>query len=250
MRISEKEVFHIIKSFEDIFFQGKIYLFGSRLDDEKKGGDIDLYLCPKDKSELEKKEISFLKKLTSLIPDKDIDIVFEKNEKNPVEIEAKNGILLNYTNFKIISYLKESSRHYEILLEAKKQIHHMFPLSKKQYENFKLEDIKNIDWFLYRFFKLQDTVGAKIFKLVASTFHQNVDELSFAKVLSILEKAKIIPSSDDWQALRNARNKIAHEYNDQTDLNIENLNRLYESFAILNEVFKNLQKKYNKNKTN
>jgi len=29
-----------------VFEEGNIYLFGSRADDTKKGGDIDLYLCP------------------------------------------------------------------------------------------------------------------------------------------------------------------------------------------------------------
>lgn len=47
MRLTEFERATIKKVFLEIFKEGKIYLFGSRVDDTKLGGDIDLYLRPK-----------------------------------------------------------------------------------------------------------------------------------------------------------------------------------------------------------
>ena len=44
MRLSTYEVDAIKDTFKDIFQNGDIYLFGSRIDDDKKGGDIDLYI--------------------------------------------------------------------------------------------------------------------------------------------------------------------------------------------------------------
>jgi predicted nucleotidyltransferase len=44
MRLSKKEIEAIKRSFAEIFGEGEIYLFGSRTDDTKKGGDIDLFL--------------------------------------------------------------------------------------------------------------------------------------------------------------------------------------------------------------
>jgi predicted nucleotidyltransferase len=44
MRLSNKYKEVIKKYFFNIFEKGEIYLFGSRVDDNKKGGDIDLYL--------------------------------------------------------------------------------------------------------------------------------------------------------------------------------------------------------------
>ena len=40
MRLNENEIIQIKQSFESVFHTGKIYLFGSRIDDTKKGGDI------------------------------------------------------------------------------------------------------------------------------------------------------------------------------------------------------------------
>nr|MBL0721603.1 nucleotidyltransferase domain-containing protein [Sulfurovaceae bacterium] len=44
MRLMTQEKNAIIESFQEVFKSGKIYLFGSRVDDSKKGGDIDLYI--------------------------------------------------------------------------------------------------------------------------------------------------------------------------------------------------------------
>ena len=44
MRLSDRYIKVIKNKFNEIFDGGEIYLFGSRIDDTKKGGDIDLYL--------------------------------------------------------------------------------------------------------------------------------------------------------------------------------------------------------------
>ena len=52
MRLSKKYIETIKKYFKEFFQNGEIYLFGSRVDDSKKGGDIDLYLVLKEHSNL------------------------------------------------------------------------------------------------------------------------------------------------------------------------------------------------------
>ncbi|HFU77888.1 MAG TPA: nucleotidyltransferase domain-containing protein, partial [Epsilonproteobacteria bacterium] len=44
MRLLQSEADAIKSTFLALFHSGKIYLFGSRVDDSKKGGDIDLFL--------------------------------------------------------------------------------------------------------------------------------------------------------------------------------------------------------------
>ncbi len=95
MRLSEKYIFVIKKYFYEIFQEGEIYLFGSRIDDNKKGGDIDLYLVLNDFSNLFDKKIKFLAKIKRELGEQKIDVVFNIDSSRLIEQEAKQwGIKL------------------------------------------------------------------------------------------------------------------------------------------------------------
>ncbi|QEN05592.1 nucleotidyltransferase domain-containing protein [Thiospirochaeta perfilievii] len=96
MRLTSFEIMSIKNTFKETFENGSIYLFGSRVDDKKRGGDIDLYLCPtKVFQDERKKKIEFLIKLQSLIGEQKIDVVVSKDKNRLIEQEAlKKGIEL------------------------------------------------------------------------------------------------------------------------------------------------------------
>jgi len=91
MRLKEFEIQAIKEAFDNVFEKGEVILFGSRIDDNKKGGDIDLYI--KAEYSFEKK-ISFLAKLKRKIGERKIDVVFNIDENRVIEKEAKCGILI------------------------------------------------------------------------------------------------------------------------------------------------------------
>ncbi len=94
MRLSQYEIKAIKDSFNLIFTDGEIYLFGSRVDDNLKGGDIDLYIVTNDINKV-KKKIDFLVKVKNKIGEQKIDVVLSYDKTKPIEREAiKNGILL------------------------------------------------------------------------------------------------------------------------------------------------------------
>lgn len=76
------------EKFDKVFDKGEIYLFGSRVDDTKKGGDIDLYLKTEDKTDLFKKKIKFLSSIKQELGEQKIDIVFSKDDTRLIEKEA------------------------------------------------------------------------------------------------------------------------------------------------------------------
>ena len=88
MRLSNKYVEVIKKYFNEFFKNGEIYLFGSRVDDNKKGGDIDLYLVLDEHKNLFEKKIKFLSRIKKELGEQKIDIVFNTDNTRLIEKEA------------------------------------------------------------------------------------------------------------------------------------------------------------------
>jgi len=94
MRLSIKYQQTIKKYFNE-FFDGKIYLFGSRVDDAKKGGDIDLYLVVNNQDDLFQRKIKFLSRIKRELGEQKIDVIFNTDSDRLIEQEAKKwGVLL------------------------------------------------------------------------------------------------------------------------------------------------------------
>jgi predicted nucleotidyltransferase len=89
MRLSEVYRSSIKRSFAEVFGEGHIYLFGSRVDDDARGGDIDLYLDTKEIENLFQKKIQFLAKIKREIGEQKIDVVFHINKERLIEQEAR-----------------------------------------------------------------------------------------------------------------------------------------------------------------
>jgi len=90
MRLSESEI-KIIKSvaLEVWGNQTMIYLFGSRTDDSKKGGDIDLYIHleeDQDSKNIMFKKAEFLSKLELQLGEQKIDVLVRTRYNNHLSI--------------------------------------------------------------------------------------------------------------------------------------------------------------------
>jgi len=88
MRLTESEILSIKEVFQNVFKHGEIFLFGSRVDDTKKGGDIDLFIIQKNKENNLEKKINFLTLLKQKIGDQKIDIIISKDKNRLIEKEA------------------------------------------------------------------------------------------------------------------------------------------------------------------
>ena len=98
MRLTKYEITSIKQSFKSVFEDGEIYLFGSRVDDSLKGGDIDLYInlnYPISTKERLNKKSKFRMELEDKIGEQKIDIVISKDKSRLIEQEAaRKGIKL------------------------------------------------------------------------------------------------------------------------------------------------------------
>ena len=67
----------------------QIFLFGSRVDDSKLGGDIDLYIKTPDKNQLYDKKRKFIAKVMRVLGEQKIDVVFNEDASRLIEQEAE-----------------------------------------------------------------------------------------------------------------------------------------------------------------
>jgi len=91
VRLNKEEISLIKEIIFKYFGKSQIYIFGSRTDLSKKGGDIDLFVIPKKRDNLFEKRLKAKIELEDrlLIP---VDIVIHKEFNLEIEKEAKKGI--------------------------------------------------------------------------------------------------------------------------------------------------------------
>ena len=88
MRLTDFESTTIKQSACEVFgAKTQVFLFGSRTDDTKKGGDIDLYIKAETGKDL-KHKIKFLLLLEQKIGEQKVDVVFAENESRAIEQQA------------------------------------------------------------------------------------------------------------------------------------------------------------------
>lgn len=97
MRLSKDSILAIKQTVTLLFGKdAKVYLFGSRTDDAKKGGDIDLYIEIDAVQDVFDKKINLLTELRKKLGDQKIDVVINNftKEKDIYKIAKNTGILL------------------------------------------------------------------------------------------------------------------------------------------------------------
>ena len=141
--------------------------------------------------------------------------------------------------------LQESQIHLQrmdIAFEELKK-RYSFPIHMAQFSML-LEDNTDVafaDQIIYRYSKAQDCMGAKLFKAFMQYQGENVDK-PFRDILNLLEKWQLL-EVEEWFILREIRNEIAHDYENDYSKACQILNSIEQSRAELWKIFNEIQKK-------
>jgi len=97
IRLTEEEINNIKEIAKDVFGKDvKVWIFGSRVNPNLKGGDIDLYIETANIENLIDKKLTFLVKLKDRIGEQKIDLIIKPLECNELICEEikKSGVEL------------------------------------------------------------------------------------------------------------------------------------------------------------
>ena len=131
---------------------------------------------------------------------------------------------------------------------AKSRVEAFIPLNRENYYRMDDETIGFLDQYIFRFSKLQDIMGNRLFSLTLEALAESVADKPFIDILTRLEKLEILDSSFNWVQLRKIRNDIAHEYPASLIERIEGINYIFGQLEELKLIIERCQSILNKHK--
>ena len=139
----------------------------------------------------------------------------------------------------------ECNKHILRINSATTKMAPLFPITADRYIKLSDDEVVHVDQFLFRFAKLQDTMGQKLFKTILLFLREDIEGKPFIDILNLMEKLNLIKSANTWKELRSDRNELAHNYEDEPEQMSETINRLYKKKDILINFYKDIEKYYN-----
>ena len=151
---------------------------------------------------------------------------------------------------KLRMFHDEARRHAQRLEAARNRVARILPLDVRRYDSLNLDEIEHIDWLHYRFSKLQDAMGRKLFPQIVSLYEMD-EERSYRPMIDLLnrlEKIGFLENASEWDELRKVRNMIAHEYESVPEKAIAGIEALYEKSEVLLKMFRTCTRKLEEEK--
>jgi hypothetical protein len=130
---------------------------------------------------------------------------------------------------------KELDLHFSRVDAILPELKSYLPLTASDFQE--IEKIKTIDFFIYRFTKIQDKMGDKFFPIILRELHEYKNSMSLIDVLHRLEKLELLDDSDTWIEYRKLRNILTHEYPDNEDEMIEAITYAIDVYHKLNDIY-------------
>ncbi|MCF6173296.1 MAG: hypothetical protein L3J44_05870 [Campylobacteraceae bacterium] len=139
-----------------------------------------------------------------------------------------------------IEKLHECNQHKKRLLSAKNRLKPFMPLSVDSYSNLDELEVSIIDQMIFRFSKLQDTLGDIIFPSVLELNGEKVKPMTFIDRLNRLEELELL-YKDDWMRFRKDRNEIAQEYSFNQDEVADSINLIFNRVDDLLKIYDDIK---------
>ena len=140
---------------------------------------------------------------------------------------------------KMTQTLVSCSSHYKRLIYAYDLLLPSFPLNEESYNELSDSQVSLCDQMIYRFTKLQDAMGSRLFRLILSGLEEPNENMPFIDILLKLEKLGIMESHEQWLFLREVRNIVTHEYPFNKEELIAGLNQLIENVPVISSIWIN-----------
>jgi hypothetical protein len=131
--------------------------------------------------------------------------------------------------------------HYQRMMFAWDRLKKHFPLTEEKLKNLTPVDLALSDQLIFRFSKLQDVMGSRLFRQILEMLGEDVSGVPFIDILNKMEKLDLIDKAATWISLRQTRNIISHEYPFAQEEQADELNLLMTDIELLSGIWLKLK---------
>jgi hypothetical protein len=149
-------------------------------------------------------------------------------------------------DLRIEKNIAECNKHLKRINSAFVKMSAFMPIDSEKYLQLTDDEVEHIDQFLFRFSKLQDAMGEKLFVLLLEFMQEeSVKSRPFIDILNRLEQLGLLDDKNIWLELRKIRNNIAHQYDDEPQQAADALNAIYAAKPVLENIYTAIIASYN-----
>ncbi|RZD17334.1 MAG: hypothetical protein EVJ46_03645 [Candidatus Acididesulfobacter guangdongensis] len=134
---------------------------------------------------------------------------------------------LDVDRLRLLNYVYECDRHIIKIKHALSKMKNFMPLTLSDFGSLSEDDKEHIDQLIFRYSKLQDSMGEKLFPSILKNLKEDYEHKPLRDIIDRLEKLEIIERADDWEELRKSRNFLSHEYSTEENELVININNVY-----------------------
>ena len=121
---------------------------------------------------------------------------------------------------------------------AYSRIEHLLPFTVDIIKKLDPEQISFIDQYIFRYSKIQDVMGEKLFRIMLEAVEENIESLAIIDILNKLERLEVLPDKSEWLYLRKLRNEVSHEYPLVDEEAVVALSSLFNTKGKLSEFYR------------
>lgn len=142
------------------------------------------------------------------------------------------------TKAKVEKALKECELHLKRMRYARHKLAPLMPLDEQAYRELSEESIEALDQYIFRYIKMQDAMGERLFRQLLDLLEEPARSQPFLDKLNRLEQLGAISHKEDWLKLRNLRNLLTHEYEDDPASMSQVINQVYSVFPEVEAIYR------------
>lgn len=150
---------------------------------------------------------------------------------------------------KVIESIEEAILHLNKIEFATSNIVHNLPLTLNRYKVAEQNTITYLDQILFRYIKLQDLMGKKMFPSVLESLDEDISDFVMKDILNKLESIGVL-SAEEWLTARGNRNGIAHEYPGKEQVVVDSINDIIYSIPMFLTIILNVMETLKKHGVN